>query len=252
MNASLMAEVTETPPTPRIAHFSAAAACAPGGCAGLCTEDGLARAHREYSRRMFARAVRIVSDPHLAEEAVQEAFVRGWRACATFDPMRGQPGSWLVAITAHVAVDLVRARARRPPVAGGDFAEVADDGWRAGTDRRLEQVLLRAELAGALDVIGADQRVAVVETILRDRSYADVAGELGVPAATIRTRVHYALKRLRAAMIDSTDDVDADLNVDADVAASQAEMTTGMIMGRRRSLLPTHLPTTRRTTCCSS
>jgi RNA polymerase sigma-70 factor (ECF subfamily) len=245
MNASLMAEVTETPQT---AHSSAAASCAPGGCAGLCTEDGLALAHREYSRRMFARAVRIVSDPHLAEEAVQEAFVRGWRACATFDPTLGQPGSWLVAITAHVAVDLVRARARRPPVAGGDLAEVADDGWRAVTDRRLEQVLLRDELASALDTIGADQRVAVVETILRDRSYADVAGELGIPAATIRTRVHYALKRLRAAMID----VSVDLDVDAEVGASQAEMTTGMIMGRRRSLLPTHLPTTRRTTCCSS
>jgi hypothetical protein len=115
------------------------------------------------------------------------------------------------------------------------------------TDRALEQVLLRDQLAGALDTIGADQRAAVVETILRDRSYADVAGELGIPAATIRTRVHYALKRLRAAMTDSTVDLDG-----ADVGVSQAEMTTGMIMGRRRSLLPTHLPTTRRTTCCSS
>jgi RNA polymerase sigma-70 factor, ECF subfamily len=45
-----------------------------------------------------------------------------------------------------------------------------------------------------------------VETILRDRSYADVAGELGLPAATIRTRVHYGLKRLRTALAEDLDD----------------------------------------------
>jgi RNA polymerase sigma-70 factor (ECF subfamily) len=243
MTTCLLPETAESAET-SAAPTLTAPACAPGGCAGLCTEEGLAQAHREYSRRMFARAVRIVGDPHLAEEAVQEAFVRGWRACATFDPTLGQPGSWLVAITGNVAVDLVRARARRPPVAGSDSAQAP----RAVTDARLEQVLLRDELAGALDTIGPDQRAAVVETILRDRSYADVASELGVPAGTVRTRVHYALKRLRAALLD----LSVESAVESGRSAGQAEMTTGMIIGRRRSLPPTHLPTTRRTTCCSS
>jgi RNA polymerase sigma-70 factor (ECF subfamily) len=166
---------------------------------------------------MYARALRVVVDPHLAEEAVQEAFVRAWRGCATFDPALGRLGSWLVAITGNVAVDLVRARARRPPVAS---QEHVDSAGTYLTDRALDQVLLRHQLTGALDTIGADQRAAVVETILRDRSYADVAGELGIPAATVRTRVHYALKRLRIAMADTAET--AETGSHAQVRASAA------------------------------
>jgi RNA polymerase sigma-70 factor, ECF subfamily len=187
-------------------HSRTMTPCNSRGCAGLCTDDGLAQAHRDYAARMYSRAVRIVVDPHLAEEAVQEAFVRAWRRCGSFDPALGRTGAWLVAITANVSVDLVRARARRPPVAPVEDSDAAVASAAATTDRALEQVLLRDQLSGALKTIGAEQRMAVVETILRDRSYADVAGELGLPAATIRTRVHYGLKRLRTALAEDLDD----------------------------------------------
>ena len=48
--------------------------------------------------------------------------------------------------------------------------------------------------------IGDDHRQAIVETYLKDRPYAEVAGELGIPVATLRTRVFYALKALRVTM----------------------------------------------------
>jgi RNA polymerase sigma-70 factor (ECF subfamily) len=56
---------------------------------------------------------------------------------------------------------------------------------------------LRAQLRQALSSLGAHHRDAVVETVLRDRPQADVAAELGVTHGTLRTRVHYALRRLR-------------------------------------------------------
>src|SRR3982751_3648869 len=92
--------------------------CRPDGCAGLCTEEGLRAADAANRRRLIARARRVLGDPALAEEAAQEALVRAWRSCASFDPSGGPVRAWLLTIVHHVAVDMARSRARRPPVAG--------------------------------------------------------------------------------------------------------------------------------------
>ena len=156
----------------------------------------MAAAHAAYHARLLARARRIVVDPDLAEDVVQEAFLRAWRACASFDPKAGPMVNWLLVITANTAIDMVKARVRRPPVASGPANEnVPADGL---TD--IDRLILRSELLDALSSIGAQHRDAVVETVLRDRPYADVAAEFGVPAGTVRTRVHYGLRRLRCVL----------------------------------------------------
>jgi RNA polymerase sigma-70 factor (ECF subfamily) len=165
-------------------------------CAGLCTERGMAAAHAAYHTRLLARARRIVVDPDLAEDAVQEAFLRAWRACASFDPARGPLVNWLLVITANTAIDLVKARVRRPPVTAGPGGE---DVPATGLDE-IGRLILRAELSDALAGIAVHHRQAVIETVLRDRPYADVAAEIGIPPGTLRSRVHYGLRRLRCAL----------------------------------------------------
>jgi RNA polymerase sigma-70 factor, ECF subfamily len=164
-----------------------------GPCAGLCTDQGLADAHRAYHLRLLARARLVVVDPGLAEEAVQEAFLRAWQFCSTFDPTGGPVLHWLLAITRNAAIDMARARGRRPPLAP---AEAGRD-QAAGGLSDADLVVLRTQLRDALIGIGLENRRAIVETILRDRPPAEVAAELGVPAGTIRTRVHYGLRQLR-------------------------------------------------------
>ena len=168
-------------------------ACNPDGCAQLCTERGMAAAHAAYHARMLARARRIVVDPDLAEDVVQEAFLRAWRACSSFDPAGGPLVNWLLVITANTAIDMVKARVRRPPLASGPAPENAP---AAGLGD-IDLVVLRAQLRQALASLGAHHRDAVVETVLRDRPHTDVAAELGVTPGTLRTRVHYGLRRLR-------------------------------------------------------
>ncbi|HET6939983.1 MAG TPA: RNA polymerase sigma factor [Nocardioides sp.] len=173
--------------------------CRHGGCAQLCTDEGLAAAYAAHGPRALARARRIVVDPHLAEEAAQEAFTRAWRHCSRFDPAGGPLANWLLAITTNVSIDLVRARVSRPPVAAVEPGDEASD-HRVG----LDVVLLRDELRDALAQISENHRRAVLETIVLDRPYQDVAGELGINVATLRTRVHYALRRLRDVLTNRT------------------------------------------------
>ena len=174
--------------------------CSTDRCAQLCTEHGMAAAHAAYHARLLARARRIVVDPDLAEDVVQEAFLRAWRACSSFDPAGGPLVNWLLVITANTAIDMVKARLRRPPLASGP----ASDNAPAAGISDIDLLILRSQLRQALSSIGAHHRDAVVETVLRDRPYADLAAELGITPGTLRTRVHYGLRRLRC-LLETTD-----------------------------------------------
>jgi RNA polymerase sigma-70 factor (ECF subfamily) len=181
---------------PAAVTASGTGTCGTGECAHLCTEQGMAAAHAAYHTRMLARARRIVVDPDLAEDAVQEAFLRAWRACSSFDPVGGPLVNWLLVITANTAIDMVKARTRRPPLAPASSAENAP---AAGIDD-IDLLILRSQLRHALSSIEGHHRAAVVETVLRDRPHADVAAELGIAPGTLRTRVHYGLRRLRCVL----------------------------------------------------
>jgi RNA polymerase sigma-70 factor (ECF subfamily) len=165
-------------------------------CAGLCTEAGFAAAHREHRTRLLAQAYRSLGDRDLAEDAVQETFVRAWRACASFRGDEGPPlGAWLSVILRNVLVDMARARAARPqPARGADPVEVAD------TAGPIDRAVLRMDLLAALATVSEEHRSVVLRAVVHDRSYADVAAELGVPVGTVKSRVFYALRGLRGAL----------------------------------------------------
>ena len=160
---------------------------------GLRAESWLAEAYVDHRRALVARARRVVVDPHLAEEVAQEAFIRAWRAQTRFDPARGPVRQWLLAITANVAKDQVKARLRRRTAIVDDRGDSAGSGIDS-----LDRVVDRAELADALRVLSDDHREVVVQTFLLGRPYAEVAAQLGIRPGTLRTRLHYALRRLRA------------------------------------------------------
>jgi RNA polymerase sigma-70 factor (ECF subfamily) len=169
-------------------------------CAGLCRPDGFAAAHREYRRRLVARARAVLGDPESAEDAVQEAFLRAWAACSAFDPTAGPTLlAWLSTITRNVVVDLVRARAARPqlPRTEPDPGDAARGG---SSVTPIDTALLRLQLLDALASVSAEHRGVVLRTVLRDRSYRDVAAELELPVGTVRSRAHYALRGLRRSL----------------------------------------------------
>ncbi|MGH3615295.1 MAG: RNA polymerase sigma factor [Pseudonocardia sp.] len=167
----------------------------PGRCAGLCGEAGFSEAHREHRTRLLGRARSMLGDAESAEDAVQEAFVRAWRACGSFDPASGPPlVTWLYAITRNVVIDMVRARAVRPPLSRTDPADVVDQAAPGGA---IDSALLRMVLLDALAEVSDEHRGIVLRTVVHDRSYADVAAELDVPVGTVKSRVFYALRGLR-------------------------------------------------------
>jgi len=167
-----------------------------GRCAGLCTEAGFAEAYSEHRPRLLARARAVVGDAQHAEDAVQEAFMRAWSACSSFDPDGPPLAAWLLTITRNVAVDHERARAVRPRPLRVPMDAVEQAEQSSGTDA----VVLRSVLVDALATVSDEHRTIVLKTVVHDRSYADVAAELGVPVGTVKSRVFYALRGMRGAL----------------------------------------------------
>ena len=73
-----------------------------GPCAGLCTESGFAAAYSAHRPRLLAKAMAVVGDRQHAEDAVQDAFLRAWSKCSTFDPDGPPLAAWLTTITRNV------------------------------------------------------------------------------------------------------------------------------------------------------
>lgn len=157
----------------------------------LKRERDVREAYAAHSGELYGFAMRSLGDSGLAEEAVQETFVRAWRAGERFDPEIGSLRTWLFAILRNVVIDLSRARAARPRVAEGGIEPAVEP---------LEQALLAWQVEEAMRRIGEDHRRVLLETHFRGRPYNEVAAELGVPEGTVKSRVYYGLKALRVVL----------------------------------------------------
>lgn len=161
---------------------------APGA---LTRERDVREAYAAHAAELYGFAVRSLADPGLAEEAVQETFLRAWRAGERFDPQIGSLRTWLFAILRNVVIDLGRARAVRPSVAEGGIEPSVEP---------FDEALLSWQIEEAMRRIGGDHRRVLVETYYRGRPYAEVAEELGVPEGTVKSRVYYGLRALRVVL----------------------------------------------------
>lgn len=157
----------------------------------LSHERDVREAYAAHAGELYGFAVRSLGDSGLAEEAVQETFLRAWRAGDRFDPQIGSLRTWLFAILRNVVIDIGRARAARP---------VVSDGGIEPTVEPFDAALLAWQIEEAMRRIGDDHRRVLVETYYRGRPYAEVAEELGVPEGTVKSRVYYGLRALRVVL----------------------------------------------------
>jgi RNA polymerase sigma factor (sigma-70 family) len=155
-------------------------------------DAGLAELYDRYGRTAYGLALRVVRDPALAEDVVQEAFLSLWRSAGRFVPERARASTWLLTLVHRRAVDLVRREERRrtepidaPPEALDPTAEEAP--WL-----RLERERVQTALAKLPD----PQREAIELAYYGGFTQAELADRLGQPLGTIKSRMFAGLARL--------------------------------------------------------
>ena len=152
-------------------------------------DDAAVRAvYDRYGRAMFAVAMSVLGNRELAADCVQQAFVKAWRASASFEPHR-ELRPWLATITRRVAIDLYRREARSR---SESRAEVDDTVIPMAFERTWEAFEVRA----ALDELPDDEREVVRLSHFEGLAHSEIADKLGVPMGTVKSRSHRAHRRL--------------------------------------------------------
>lgn len=158
---------------------------------------------RHYDHRLRALAYRLLGNRDLMDDALQEAYVKAYRALSTFRT-GAAPGTWLYRITWNACLDELRRQKRRPVEpfdadglerVGADTAPAADAG-AAGN----------AALERALAALPPDQRAALWLVDGEAYDYATAGEILGVPAGTVGSRVSRARAAVRSMMTKSGPD----------------------------------------------
>jgi len=153
-----------------------------------------------YSRVVFSFGLRIVGDPQLAEELLQEVFFRAWQQGGSFRSSKGSFITWLLSITHNMAIDEVRKRRRRPQKADSEdpdlmLASVPDTGL--DVEEEVWLGALRDTIDGAMTSLPPAQREAIELAYFRGLTQREIAEELGEPLGTIKTRMRLGMQKLR-------------------------------------------------------
>jgi RNA polymerase sigma-70 factor, ECF subfamily len=132
-----------------------------------------------------------------AEDLVQETMVRAWRSMDTL-PLEDSSGRrWLFTVARRLVIDEVRRRQVRPvEVAPVDAERCATDDDTSGA------AIANHSLREAVGKLSPAHRQVLHEVYFLDRTAEEVATRLGIPLGTVRSRLHYALRSLRAAVVD--------------------------------------------------
>ena len=155
--------------------------------------------------RCYAIALRILGNPHDAEEVAQDALVRAYRALAGYEPQRIRElrlRAWL----ATIVVNLCRNRVRRHPVPTTPLAPLVEAGREPAAGEATDPGHVasvaadREHLASLLAALPERYRIPVVLRHVDDLSYAELAEVLGRPEGTVKAQVSRGLAMLRAAI----------------------------------------------------
>jgi RNA polymerase sigma factor (sigma-70 family) len=162
-------------------------------------QDALAALYDRFGRTAYGLALRVVRDPALAEDVVQEAFLSLWRTAGRFVPERSRAGTWLLTLVHRRAVDLVRREERRRAEPIEVAPEAVDTAAQEAPWLQLERERVRAALARLPDA----QREAIELAYYGGFTQAELADRLGQPLGTIKSRMFAGLARLGELLRDT-------------------------------------------------
>jgi RNA polymerase sigma factor (sigma-70 family) len=156
-----------------------------------------------YGRAAYSLARRILTEETLAQDVVQEVFLSLWRDARRFDAGRGTVATYLLSMTHHRAVDVVRREENLRRWRTSEEGLELEPDPKARVEDEVEASERRAQVRAALGELPAAQREALLLAYFGGYTQREVAALVGVPLGTVKTRMAAGMRKMRAALQDA-------------------------------------------------
>jgi RNA polymerase sigma-70 factor (ECF subfamily) len=162
-------------------------------------QEALAEVYRRHAGAVFGLARRLLSDRALAEEVVQEVFLRLWNDPERYDPSRGSLRSYLLAQAHGRAVDMLRSEGARRAREERDARATAEAGY--DVEHEVWDLATADQVRQAIERLPAAERRCIALAYFGGHTYREVAAQLAEPEGTVKSRIRAGLKRLRQELL---------------------------------------------------
>lgn len=153
----------------------------------------LERLFTRNQTRVFRYLMRIVRDEAMAEDLMNDVFMAAWQSAGRYEG-RSEPSTWLISIAHNKAVSSLRKKREITGIDEDAVTAIADDDDQPDVtvQKRDKADLMRDAIAALSD----DHRTIIDLVYYQEQSVSEAADILGIPEATVKTRMFYARKRL--------------------------------------------------------
>ena len=166
--------------------------------------DALGDLYQRHGGAVYGFVLHLLRDQATAEEVTQEVFLNVWRKANSYRQDRGTFYTWVMTMAHHRAIDELR-RSRRQRATLEEATREAAHVIKGFVDSAADQALKAgdAELVRkALDVLPPEQRTVITLAYFQGFSQSEIAVQLEQPLGTVKTRMRFAMQKLRTALSD--------------------------------------------------
>jgi len=163
----------------------------------------MADLYDRFGRVAYSVIFTIVRDSGIAEDLVQETFLRVWNRMAAFDAERGALGPWLLTVARNRAIDHIRSAGARITRNAYELEEREHPSLFANAEQEIVTADDARRIHAALTSLSANQKRVIELAYFEGLSQTEMADKLGEPLGTVKTWARSALKRLARNWSDS-------------------------------------------------
>ncbi|ARI78922.1 RNA polymerase sigma factor [Halobacillus mangrovi] len=149
----------------------------------------------KYEKLLYSFVIKLSGDQTLAEEVLQEVFIKIWTHKATYDESKGKFSSWIVTITRYTAIDLIR-KYKKHNVALKEETDVPEEETET-TEDIVEWKEQGEQIRIAVKYLSEEQKQMVDLFYFKGLSQREIAEQTSIPLGTVKGRIRLALKHLK-------------------------------------------------------